>query len=263
VTINRQVPGRKKVTLMGIGIDSMAERDVVERVVSGVKAGRGGWLVNPNVDVLRLASRRPDLAELITAADLVVADGMPLMWASRIQGTPLPERVAGASLIHTMSARAAQEDIAVFLLGGEPDVAEHAAGALTAKTPGLRTGWHFPPYGFEDDPLATTSVHSALEAFGPAIVYCGLGFPKQERLMCELHDRYPTSWFIGSGAAIGFAAGHLKRAPVWMQNAGLEWLHRLAGEPRRLFRRYVIDDIPFALRLLLSSVGKRSRRSVA
>lgn len=249
---------RPRVALLGIGLDPMSEQEVIDHVVGGVKSGVGGWLVNPNVDVLRLASRHPDFAELIDTADLVLPDGMPLMWASRIQGTPLVERVAGASLIHSLSARAGREGVGVFLLGGQAGVAEQAAQQLTAQTPGLRAGWHFPPYGFEEDARATSAVFAALDDFGPAIVYCGLGFPKQERLMSDLHERYPASWFVGSGAAIGFAAGHLDRAPEWMQQAGLEWLHRLIKEPRRLFRRYVVHDIPFALRLLFASAANRA-----
>lgn len=236
---------------------------MVARIVSDAEAGQGGWLVNPNVDVLRQVSADDDIKALVADADLLVADGMPLVWASRLRGTPLPERVAGSELIWTLSRGAAAAGLGVFLLGGAPGVAERASERFAEEIPSINVGWHCPPFGFEDDPLATEAIEDALRQAAPAVVFCGLGFPKQERLMASLHRTFPRTWFVGSGAAIGFVAGHHSRAPGWMQSAGLEWVHRLAMEPRRLFRRYVVEDMPFALRLLFSAARTRRRTTVA
>lgn len=248
------------ILLKGVPIAPLSEREVIDRVITGLGAGNGGWLVNPNLDVLRTISRRSDVRALVAGAHLVVADGMPLIWASRVQGQPLPERVAGSDLIFSLTTAAAAAGIDTFLLGGDPGVAEAGARALGDMNPGLNVGWHYPPHGFEVSTEATTAIHDALDGFSPAIVFCGLGFPKQEHLMADLHERFPGSWFIGSGAALGFAAQRQSRAPIWMQRLGLEWLHRLAKEPRRLFRRYIIDDVPFGLSLLASSVRQRLAR---
>lgn len=243
---------------MGFCFDSLSEEEVVGHIVSELSAGRGGWLVNPNTDVLRAAVREVELGNLVRSADLVVADGQPLVWASRLQGTPLPQRVAGSDLIHTLSAAAWRNRVRVLLVGGNAGVAERAAGVMRKRMPGLDIGWHFPPHGFEKDPASLESVFAAVQSAGPAIVFCGLGFPKQERLMKLLSSRFRASWFIGTGASLGFVAGESKRAPVWAQKAGLEWMHRLGQEPGRLAKRYLVHDMPFAARMLATSGIRRS-----
>ena len=129
-----------------------------------------------------------------------------------------------------------------------------------ASYPGLVVaGADAPPVGFDADPDAVAAVHARLAAAAPGIVYVGLGFPKQERLIARLAPSFPATWFIGCGAAIPFAAKALPRAPLWMQRTGLEWAFRLASEPRRLFRRYLVHDLPFAVRLLATSATDRLR----
>jgi N-acetylglucosaminyldiphosphoundecaprenol N-acetyl-beta-D-mannosaminyltransferase len=139
-------------------------------------------------------------------------------------------------------------------------VAERGARRLERELAGVRVGFHCPPFGFESDPAARADIDGAIQAFGPAIYFCGFGFPKQEHLMAELSARYPESWFVGSGASLSFLAGETRRAPVWMQRSGLEWLFRLSQEPRRLFRRYIVDDIPFAVRMISAGAGTYLRR---
>ncbi len=227
---------------------------MVTRVCQDLSEGRGGWISTPNVDILRRSARDSAVRQLINVADLVVADGAPVVWAARLGGRPLPERVAGSSLMWTLSAAAAQGQHGIFLLGGEPGVAERAAQRLIEHAPGLRvTGTASPPWGFEQDEHEMARLRAELRAAQPDIVFVGLGCPKQERLIQELAPDLPNTWWIGCGAALAFAAGEVRRAPGWMQNSGLEWLHRLVSEPRRLARRYLVDDLPYALRLLVGS----------
>jgi len=179
---------------------------------------------------------------------------MPLVWASRLRGDPLPERVAGASLIFTLSAAAAASGKSVYLLGGAPGVPARAAGALARRYRGLLVaGVNSPPFGFDREPGGIEAVAARLARAKPDIVFVGLGFPKQERVIAALAPGLPAAWFIGCGAAIAFAAGTLPRAPHWMQPLSLEWIYRLISEPRRLIRRYLVHDLPFALRLLVTS----------
>jgi N-acetylglucosaminyldiphosphoundecaprenol N-acetyl-beta-D-mannosaminyltransferase len=244
--------------LMGVEIDDLDERELIAHVVTAFSGGEGGWLVNPNVDVLRQIDESPEVHALVASADLVVADGMPLIWASRLQRTPLPERVAGASLIWTLSEAAAAAGIPIFLLGGAPGIGEQAAARLRdAISELVVAGTYSPPFGFEQDPDAIALIDEHLDAAGPSIVFCGFGFPKQERLMAVLAPAHPTSWFIGSGASLTMAAGDVDRAPEWMQQSGLEWLFRLRQEPKRLFSRYIVHDIPFAVRMLSRSAAAR------
>jgi N-acetylglucosaminyldiphosphoundecaprenol N-acetyl-beta-D-mannosaminyltransferase len=251
------------VTLAGVQINNLGEQSVISYVLDELTARRGGWMVNPNVDVLRQIQADPELRSLVERADLRIADGTPLIWASRILKTPLAERVPGSQLIWSLSGAAAERGESVFLLGGNPGVAERAGAALCSRYPALRlAGTHYPPFGFESDPEQMQAIFSALESSSPGIVFCGLGFPKQERLMAILANRFPSMWFIASGGSLAMAAGDARRAPGWMQSAGFEWFYRLAQEPRRLFARYVIHDIPFALRLIVTSVRDRSVSSL-
>jgi N-acetylglucosaminyldiphosphoundecaprenol N-acetyl-beta-D-mannosaminyltransferase len=247
-----------KVILAGVQIDNLNEMAVVDRVLSDQAAGRGGRVVTPNVDHLRQIYADVDLQSLVSEADLVLADGMPLIWASRILKTPLAERVTGAQLIWSLSEAAAERGVPVFLLGGAPGVAERAGVAIANRHPRLKlAGTYSPPLGFEDDGEQMREIVSKIERTSPGVIFCGLGFPKQERLMAILAGRFPDAWFVGCGASLDMAAGDVRRAPKWMQAMGLEWLCRLVQEPRRLFSRYIVHDIPFALQLMFWSVRDR------
>jgi N-acetylglucosaminyldiphosphoundecaprenol N-acetyl-beta-D-mannosaminyltransferase len=254
----------ERVDMMGLAIDRVSESETVEHAMAGVREGLGGWICPANLDVLRQVVTAPELHSLVGEADLVVADGMPLLWASRLQGVPLPERVAGSSLIHTLSGAAARTGASVFLLGGDPGVAELAAARLRADNPGLAiAGTHCPPLGFERDPALLGGIESAVRAAQPDIVFVALGFPKQERLIQRLRGMFPSTWFVSVGVSFSFVGGELRRAPKWMQRTGLEWVHRLAQEPRRLARRYIVDGIPFLLRVLAASARRRGSTGTA
>ena len=248
------------VRVAGLDFDALSEQQVVARIVGDSDDGRGGWVVTPNIDICRQLRRDPAARALVSGASLVVADGMPLVWASRLRGDPLPERVTGASLIFTLSAAAAASGKSVYLLGGEPGVPGRAAAELERRFPGLLVaGTCAPPFGFDRQPGGIEAIAAELAQAKPDIVFVGLGFPKQEHLIAALAPGLPAAWFIGCGAAIPFAAGALPRAPHWMQPLGLEWTHRLISEPRRLFRRYLVDDLPFALGLIITSALARLR----
>jgi N-acetylglucosaminyldiphosphoundecaprenol N-acetyl-beta-D-mannosaminyltransferase len=260
-----RAPGRFA-RVAGLDFDALSEEQVVARIVGDLRDGQGGWVVTPNIDICRRISRDPAAGDLVSRASLVVADGMPLVWAARLRGQPLPERVAGASLIFTLSAAAAVHGKSVYLLGGAPGVPERAGAELARRCPGLVVaGVDAPPAGFDLEPDELAAVRKTLAEARPDIVYVGLGFPKQERVIAALAADLPAAWFIGCGAAIPFAAGALPRAPQRLQRLGLEWAYRLASEPRRLFRRYLVDDLPFALRLIITSAvaGRKDGPRVA
>lgn len=252
------VASRPRVDLLGVGFDNLSEDEVIEHILASVAVGRGGSVLTPNIDILRAVTRDDELRQLTSAATLVVADGVPLLWAARLAARPLAGQVAGSSLIFSLSEAAARRGASIFLLGGAPGVAVAAGKALQEKFPGLEVaGVSCPARGFESDPAQLLALSAEVEAARPNIVFCGLGFPKQERVSAALAPALPGAWFIGCGAAITFAAGHIPRAPRWMQRSGLEWVHRLSREPRRLFKRYIIDDLPFALVLMVRSARLR------
>jgi N-acetylglucosaminyldiphosphoundecaprenol N-acetyl-beta-D-mannosaminyltransferase len=241
----RQVPQRlldpARVLIHGVPFDVLSEEGVVSRVMARSAEGVGGRVVTPNVSMVRLSSRGA-LRQLISEAELSVCDGAPVLWLSQILGTPLPARVTGSSLIYTISEAAAREGRSVFFLGGQPGAAESAAVNLSAAFPGLViAGTSCPDLGFERDDERFAEVVDALVRARPDIVFVGLGFPKQELVSTRLREHLPGAWFVNCGAAIHFAAGLQHRAPAWMQRLGLEWVHRLAQEPRRLASRYAAD----------------------
>jgi N-acetylglucosaminyldiphosphoundecaprenol N-acetyl-beta-D-mannosaminyltransferase len=250
----------ERTQLAGFEFNSLTEAQVVQYIIDECQAGRGGWVATPNIDICRHARRDPATRILVQGATLVVPDGMPLVWAARLRGTPLAERVTGSSLIFSLSNAAAIAGLSIYLLGGDLGVPDLAGIELARRYPGLRVaGTDAPPVGFDESPKEVAVIRKRLCQALPDIVYVGLGFPKQERLIAELVEALPGAWFIGCGAAIPFAAGTLSRAPTWMQGSGLEWMFRLIKEPRRLFRRYFVDDAPYAARLLISAAAERGR----
>jgi N-acetylglucosaminyldiphosphoundecaprenol N-acetyl-beta-D-mannosaminyltransferase len=247
-------------TLMGLQIDRLTKDEAIERILAACEQGEGGSVVTPNVDILRQVQEDEGTRHVVEKATLRLADGAPLVWASQLQREALPERIPGASFIWWLSAAAARAGLPIFLLGAAPGVAAKAGQKLEADIPGLLVaGAHCPPLGFEHSREAMGAIIDSISAANPRIVFCGLGCPKQERLMARLAEIFPHIWFLASGGSLDFIAGVTTRAPDWMQNAGLEWLHRLTHEPKRLFRRYVVDDVPFALRLLARSATVRWR----
>ena len=252
-----------RVRLAGIDLDRLSEVEVIERVIAASKSGRGGWVATPNIDICRKAERDPAVGALLAEAPIIVPDGMPLVWAARLGGDPLPERVSGSALIFSLTAVAATSGRSIYLLGGEPGVPEAAAAQLSRLYPGVKiVGTAAPPIGFDENPEQVAEIRDHLLSTDPDIVYVGLGFPKQERLIIALASALPRTWFVACGAAIPFAAGTLPRAPAWMRQTGLEWAFRLISEPRRLFRRYLVDDAPYAARLLASCTVTRIRQQL-
>jgi N-acetylglucosaminyldiphosphoundecaprenol N-acetyl-beta-D-mannosaminyltransferase len=254
----------ERVHLDGTGFDRITEGEVVAVVREAIAAGRGGRIITPNIDVLRQVQVNGRVKAYLEDADLIVADGMPLVWASKLSGTPLPERVAGSSLIWSLSQGLGRDGRSILVIGGnpatpeEPDGATRAAARLAAGCPGLRVaGSLCPEYGFEGDRAAYAEFRTAVREARPDLVFVGLGFPKQEKIIARLRPELPRTWFIGCGAAVNFVAGDVDRAPRWMQRTGLEWAHRLGTEPRRLASRYLRHDAPYALRLLAGSATRR------
>jgi N-acetylglucosaminyldiphosphoundecaprenol N-acetyl-beta-D-mannosaminyltransferase len=246
------------IELGGVRLHAVTEAQTVRHVLDELDARRGGWVITPNLDHMRRLRSDAKLRELYASASLVVADGMPLIWASRLQGTPLPERVAGSSVITALSARAAERGRSVYLLGGSAGTAQEAAEALRRRFPGIRVaGTYYPEMGFENDEMQIQQLIEHLNKADADIVYVGLGSPKQEWLIGRIRGRLPRAWWMGVGISFSFLSGHVLRAPPWMQKWGLEWLWRLVQEPRRLAKRYLLQGLPFAAWLLAGAVVHR------
>lgn len=250
------------VDLLGMPLSRVDEAGMLDHLFDALAQGQGGWLVTANLDFLRRYVRDEHAHALYSRADVMVADGMPLVWAARVQGDPLPERVAGSSLIWSVAARAGVEGRTLFLLGGAPGAADACARELTRRSPALRVvGTSAPNVSSPPAPAEIDEVVRMLSALRPDIVLVGLGSPKQEQLIDVVRGCLPAAWWVGVGISFSFVAGLTPRAPLWMRKLGLEWIHRLSQEPRRLARRYLVDDLPFAFVLFARAIGTRARRS--
>jgi N-acetylglucosaminyldiphosphoundecaprenol N-acetyl-beta-D-mannosaminyltransferase len=254
-----------RIRVGGLDFDLITETQVIEHVVNAIRRGSGGTIVTPNIDVCRRTDRDPSTRGLVDSASIVVPDGIPLLWAARLAGLPLVQRIAGADLIFSLSAAAAANSWPVYVLGGmpgedgKPGAAELAAGRLAARYDGLEiAGAYSPPFPFDAKAGNVDDIRESLARARPKIVFVGLGFPKQERLIARICGDLPGAWFVGCGAAIPIAAGQLKRAHPTIQRLGLEWLHRLVNEPRRLAKRYLVHDLPYAIWLLFNSALHRN-----
>lgn len=239
-----------RVRLFDVEIDPLRMPQAVERVLDWARrpvppAHR--YVVTPNLDHVVMLQRDPQFRAAYRDAALVVADGMPVVAASRLLGKPLPERITGADLVPALfSAAEADRPLSVFLLGAGPGVAQRAAENIERRWPAVNVvGTCSPPFGFENDATENASILQRVRAARPDVLVVGLGAPKQELWVHHHRNEIAANVSLCVGATIDFLAGHIRRAPRWMQRAGLEWLYRLACEPRRLFGRYARDAWSF------------------
>ncbi len=260
VKVTSEPRAPQTISLRGVDLNEVTSSELTSYLISSSRRGRGGVLLTPNLDVMRLVAKSPEAAALVSSADIRVADGVPLLWLSRLQGTPLPERVAGSDLTVTLSAALAGAELSIFLVGGAPGTADGAAERLKKMHPSLKVvGSYCPPYGYENDPEETAAIIERLAEARPDFVYVGLPFLKAAKLSRQISVALPTSWSLGVGVSFSFLTGDVQRAPRWMQRSGLEWLHRLLQEPQRLFRRYILEDLPFLARAAPGAVRERLR----
>lgn len=240
---------RNLVVILGVPVDTLNMTETLDRLEEMVDAGRkegtGHQVATVNVDFIVKSLRDPELRYLLQGADMATADGMPLVWAARLLGVPLKARVAGADLTPALAARAAERGWSIYLLGAGPGVAAEAARILQERYPGLIiAGIHSPPKSsvLEMDP----GIIAEIKACQPDILLVAFGNPKQEKWI-GMHGReLGVPVMMGVGGSLDFIAGMTRRAPGWMQRMGLEWLFRLAQEPRRLWRRYAVDLFVFS-----------------
>jgi len=243
-------------------MDVVTEAYAVQTIVDAAETGRGHWTITANLDHLRRYHCDPVARGLIDDADLVVADGMPLIWASRLAGEPLPERVSGSSMVWSICEASRARQQSVFLLGGDPGVAERAADIFRDSYPGLEiAGTACPPIGIENDERELDRIQLQVTEAAPGIVFVALGFTKQDLLIRALRRSVPHASFLGVGISLSYATGDLSPPPNWICQLGLEWAYRLRQEPtRRLVRRYLVDGVPFGMRLMMSAARYRLRR---
>lgn len=242
-------PSGDRVELFGVSIDVATMGVAVDRIREWLAAPRAGcnFVVTPNVDHVVMLDERFELRAAYEDAALVLADGWPVVAASRILGKSLPARVAGSDLVPALfDAVDHEEELTVFLLGAAPGVADKAATSIHQRWPRVRVvGTYSPPLGFEKNAEENDKILAMIDDAEPQVLVVGLGAPKQELWVHRHQQAINSRVALCVGATIDFLAGHRKRAPHWMQKLGVEWLHRLLSEPRRLAKRYGRDAVIF------------------
>ncbi len=246
--------------LFGIKIDAIRMSEAVTGVRNWVAdaSGKCRYVVTPNVDHAVLLQEHDGLRQAYRHADMILADGHPIVWASRLLGQPLPERVPGSELVPKLFDSVSEsETLKVFLLGAAKGVAARAAQQMKMHWPNVETvGVYSPPKGFENDAEESNYILGRIALCQPDILVVGLGAPKQEVWVHQYHDQIQAKVALCVGATIDFLAGEKQRAPIWMQKSGIEWLHRMCSEPRRLVKRYAKDAWVFP-RLVWQQMLKR------
>lgn len=248
--------------MMGVPFDQVTTAQVLQIIDEMIASRRPHLLATANVDFLAQVQRDEDLQRVLVEADLVVCDGTPLVWMSRLLGDPLPERVAGSDLVPLLLAAAAAQGHRVFFLGGRDDVLTEAGKKILQRWPTLEiAGMYSPPFA-PLEKMDHAGICRRIRESEADILFVAFGCPKQEKWLALNYKDAGAPVSIGVGATIDFLAGKVKRAPVWMRKSGMEWLYRAAQEPKRLAGRYWRDIrivSPGLIRQFLKMRGKTPR----
>jgi N-acetylglucosaminyldiphosphoundecaprenol N-acetyl-beta-D-mannosaminyltransferase len=233
----------ERITLMGCTIDNLSMEETLQTIEGFIHTGEPHQHVVVNVDKLVKASRDPELRRIINECALINVDGMPVVWASRLLGKPLKERVAGVDLFEALMRRAGEKGWRVFLLGAQEEVVGKVAATYQRRYPALvLAGWR---NGYWQGEAEEAQVAGQIRDARPDLLFVAISSPKKEQFLGRWQAEMRIPFAMGVGGTFDVAIGRVKRAPVWMQKSGLEWFYRFLQEPRRMFRRYFIEDMAF------------------
>ncbi|MBT9819332.1 WecB/TagA/CpsF family glycosyltransferase [Clostridium sp. MCC328] len=225
-------------------IDNLTASEAKNAVDSLIQAGGNHYVVTPNSDIVVKMQDDTELKEICDKADLILTDGQIVVKLSRYLGNPIKERVCMTDFVWDVFDLAIKKDYRVFLFGGKEDVLFKATENIKKRLPELNiVDSYSPPFGFEKNEEMLEEANRRIKASDADILIVFLGCPKQEKFIYQNKDKYQVPISITMGGCVDFIAGKVKRAPLWMQNIGLEWFYRFLQEPKRMFRRYFVDDI--------------------
>jgi len=251
-----------KISLLNVQVDNLVMDEAVAAIENLVKQASEAYVVTPNLDHIVLLEEDDEFKMIYKHASLVFADGQPLIWLSKLFGTPLVAKISGSDLFPEVCKMCAKQGYTIFILGAAEGVAKAAANNLVHKFPELKIkGWYSPQFGFENDHEEIRNIIEIITTVKPDILAIALGSPKGEKFIYKYRKQLNVPVSMSIGATIDFEAGKIKRAPVWMSNYGLEWLHRLINDPSRLAKRYWKDARmigPIILKYYRNRNGRRS-----
>lgn len=246
-----------RMRLMNTEIDNLTMDETLDAIDSLIKEDNCSYVVTPNVDHIVQLEKDEELKRVYENASLILTDGKPLIWISNWYKTPIKEKISGSDLFPRVCELAAKKGYTMYLLGAAEGVADKAAKNLMDKYKGLNiVGTYSPPFGFEKDKVELKKIERQIQEVHPDILIVGLGCPKQEKYMYHHCKELDVPISFGLGASIDFEAENIKRAPRWMSEHGLEWLYRITQDPKRLAKRYLVDDMK------IISIARKYRRGV-
>lgn len=248
----------QNINIASIRIDRISFSNSIKIIEKFINQKKESFVVTPNVDHIVNLQKDFEFRAIYEKADLVLADGMPLIWASKFLNSPLTERIAGSDLFPELCRLSAIKGYKLFLLGGRTEAAIKAKSVLEKRYPDINiVGTYCPDLGFEFNRLENERIVKLLRKTKPDILFVGLGSPKQEKWIYKHKDIYNVPVSIGIGVSFEFIAGMVKRAPIWMQKSGLEWFWRLLMEPKKLWKRYLINDTQFFFLILKQKIRQK------
>lgn len=225
-------------------VDNLTMEEALVKTQKLIEENKTAYVVTPNVDHIVVMEKDEEFSKLYREADLILTDGKPLIWISKLYGTPIKEKISGSDFFPELCGLAAKQGYSIFILGAAEGIAAKAAKNLQKKYPGLQiAGTYSPPFAFEENEEELQKIQDMIRAANPTILAVSLGSPKGEKFIYRHKDAYGVPLSISIGATIDFEAGNVKRAPKWMSDHGLEWLYRMTKEPKRLAKRYVVDAV--------------------
>ena len=233
-----------RIKFLNTYIDSLTMQEAVDEAENLIQKLGSSYIVTPNLDHIVMLETDKEFAEIYSNADLILADGKPLIWISKLLKKPIKEKISGSDFFPRMCNMRADKGYSIFILGAAEGVADKAAENLCNKFNGLKiAGTYSPPFGFEKDEKELEKINSIVKGAFPDVLAVSLGSPKGEKFLYRHLAEYEVSLGISIGATIDFEAGNVKRAPKWMSEIGLEWLFRITQEPKRLIKRYWNDAV--------------------
>lgn len=234
----------KKQLLLNTYVNNVNMAESIESIEQMIARGKKSYVVAINVDVVMKIENDFALKKIVDEADLVLVDGKPLVWISKMHGRPVKAKISGSDLIPQLMKIATEKGYSIFIIGGKDGVAEQAKKNLEQENNGIKlVGTYAPPWGFEKNDAELNKINTLITAAHPDLLIACFGCPKQEKWIYENYQKYDATVSICAGATVDFLAGNVKRAPKWMSEHGLEWFYRFLQEPKRMFKRYFVDDI--------------------
>lgn len=233
-----------RIKFLNTHIDNVTMGEAVNRIDRLVQKHNNSYVVTPNLDHIVMIEQDALFKEIYEHASLILTDGQPLIWISKLKKTPIIEKVSGSDLFPHVCALAEKKGYSIFMLGAAAGVADKAAANLCKRYPELKiSGTYSPSFGFEKKASEMAQIHSMITEVNPDILAVSLGSPKGEKFIYENREALNVPVSMSIGATIDFESGNVKRAPRWVSNWGFEWLYRTLKEPKRLVKRYWNDAV--------------------